>query len=116
MIICEVWCSPKRQEIYSKNFIGLATTDFIEIDELKLEYITEYGDFWYDVFGEEYSDIGGLWKVVIECSVRFENYYYDWEGVPGTRVIIESDILFKDRCASFDELRFQWEGLKEVMK
>lgn len=44
-IICEFWCSPLRQEIYSEKYISLDIIDWIDIDEIKQGYI--YGDFWW---------------------------------------------------------------------
>ena len=71
-VICEFWCSPLRQEIYSEKYISLDIIDWVDIDEVKQDYI--YGDFWWDVFGEDYYDTKGLWKVVVKIDTHFESF------------------------------------------
>ena len=109
-IICEFWCSPMRQEVYSEKYISMGTIDWVDIDEIKENYI--YGDLWYDAFGENYHDTRGLWKVVIQLDTDFK-HFYDWEGIPDCYVEYNPEVLFKSRCESFGEVRCIWEALRE---
>ena len=109
-IIYEIWCSPLRKEIYSQKFVSLGIVDWIDNDEIKGDYLD--GDFWYDVFGEDWYETKGLWKVVIEIDTYFRSFY-DWEGIPDCEVEYNPKVLFKSKCESFNELRYIWESLLE---
>lgn len=114
-LICEVWCSPSRQEIYSKKMITTNTTEDHYIDDELSEYLSWTGDFWYDAFGDDYLEIGGLYKVVSKFSVEFINEY-DYEGFPETRTNVFNDIIFKSKCSCFGELKYHWLSFKSEEK
>lgn len=109
-IICEFWCSPLRQEIYSEKYVSLDIIDWVDIDEIKENYTS--GDIWYDVFGEDYYDVKGLWKVVVELDTHFETFY-DWEGIPDCEVHYNPKVVYKSQCGNWNELRCIWESLTE---
>ena len=109
-VICEFWCSPLRKEIYSDVYIALDTEDLYLSDEIKNSYIDCYGDFWQDVFGDESESVGGLWKVVCQIDITWENTY-DYEGIPDTAPQFEAEVLFKSKCPSLTNLKWQWLGL-----
>lgn len=105
--ICEFWCSPLRQETYSEKFIVPSTFEHDVVSEIRENYADSFGDFWYDVFGENYNTVGGLWKVVCIVEVNY-NHFYDWEGCPDCETIFEVEVMFKDKCQSLTELKWQW--------
>jgi len=106
-VICEVWCSPLRQEIYSKKLILLdSTEDYWVFDELT-DYLSYSGDFWYDVFGEDFIETGGLFKVVCKIEISFVQSY-DWEGYPDSYTEVVHEIMFKGKCSCLGELKHQW--------
>ena len=106
-VICEFWCSPLRKEIYSETYIALDTEDLYLSDEIKNSYIDCYGDFWQDVFGEESDSVGGLWKVVCQIGISWENSY-DYEGIPDTEAVFNTDTIFKSKCTSLTDLKWRW--------
>ena len=108
--IVELWCSPSRQEVYHQNVIALSTADCcVEYDGDLNDYIKSFAsDMWYDLFGENYLEIGGLWKVVFGVRISYHPNY-DWEGIPDTDVEIEVDrVMFRGKCASLSELKYIW--------
>lgn len=107
-VLCEFWCSPFRREIYSENFILLEGTDeSYVLDEIKEFYTGAFGDFWFDVFGENTDEIKGLFRVVIEVDVNWE-HNYDWEGIPDTETKFNLRLIFKGQCACFSEVKWKW--------
>lgn len=105
--ICEFWCSPLRQEVYSEKYIVPSTFEYDVVSEIKENYIGSFGDFWYDVFGEDYDSVGGLWKVV--CTVEVNHrHFYDWEGYPDCKTNFKVEVVFKEKCQSLAELKWQW--------
>jgi len=106
-IYCEFWCSPLRQEIYSQKFISAGTFDTPLIDEIKENYVYAFGDFWPDVFGDEYAETGGLFKVLCGIEVTYQSSY-DWEGCPDYDVQFEVDVMGKNKCTSLAELKSIW--------
>lgn len=106
-VICEFWCSPLRKEIYSETFIALDTEDLYLSDEIKNSYIDCYGNFWEDVFGEDYATVSGLHKVVCKVGISWE-LSYDYEGFPDTESVFDTEVIFKSKCGSFTELKWKW--------
>lgn len=106
-VICEFWCSPLRKEIYSDSYIALDTEDLYLSDEIKNSYIDCYGDFWEDVFEENSDSVGGLWKIVCKVGVSWE-LCYDYEGIPETEAIFNTEVIFKSKCTSFTDLKWRW--------
>lgn len=106
-VICEFWCSPLRSEIYTEKFIVPDTFDVGIITEIKEDYIGLFGNFWWDVFGEEHQTVGGLWKVVCSVEVKWRNFH-DWEGCPDCEVDFDVDVIFKSKCSHLSELKYVW--------
>lgn len=106
-IICEVWCSPARQEIYRKKLILLDSTEDCWVFDELTDYLGYHGDFFYDVFGEDFLEVGGLHKIVCKVSMEFVNDY-DWEGIPDTHTEFGVDIMFKGKCSCLGELKHKW--------
>ena len=108
--IVELWCSPLREEVYRQNVITLSTADYCAgYDDDLNDYINSYvSDMWYDLFGENYLEIGGLWKVVFGVRISY-HLYHDWEGIPDTDVQIKVDqVMLKTKCSSLSELKYIW--------
>ena len=113
--IVEVWCSPLRQEIYHQTIIPVFAGEPLGVeDDLKQEYLSGWGNFFFDAFGEDHFDIKGLWKVVFSVDVSYENYY-DFDG-PDCDVQFEYKEIFKGQCSSWNEVCFVWSGIKEKLK
>lgn len=106
-VICEFWCSPLRQEVYSEKYIVLDTFEHDMVSEVKENYVGGFGDFWYDVFGEDHSNVRGLWKVVCTVEVN-RRHFYDWEGCPDCETNFKIEVMFKEKCQSLTEVKWQW--------
>lgn len=107
--IVELWCSPLRQEVYHQNVIALSTAEYrAGYDQDLNDYINScVSDMWYDLFGENYLEVGGLWKVVFGVRLGYHTYY-DW-GAPDTDVWVELDqVMLKTKCSSLSELKYIW--------
>ena len=106
IFICEFWCSPSRKEVYSEKYICTNEIDAsYGEDEIREFYLAD--DFWYDVFGDNYYEIGGLYKVVVSLPISWITSQ-DWEGVPDTSVEFDVGVLFKDKCSCYSELKWIW--------
>lgn len=105
--ICEFWCSPLRNEVYSEKYIIPGTYEYDVVSEIKENYVGSFGDFWYDVFGEDNASVGGLWKVVCTVGVSYR-HFYDWEGCPDCKVEFKVEVTFKEKCQSLTELKWKW--------
>lgn len=105
--IIEVWCSPCRREDYSVKIIPLCAGGIFQIEDDIKSYIDWTGDFFTDVFGDDFQEVTGLWKVVFALGVSYSGSY-DWEGTPDGDVEFSCSVLFKGQCESWTEMKYTW--------